>query len=364
MDPDVWTTLAEFWWIGPAVIGAGAVGWFGVRHERRERARRIAYDAAKLDVRAAKEQLSAARTDVKVARADLLRAQAERAASRTSAAEVADARQRLTRAQRELKAASASVRAGRARVTAARAALPTAATAPEDLPLARLIAQHDAVTARWMSYETDAAKALAFPAMSDGRQPPTAAYLTLQAEAMRLRPRGERVTAAEFAAYRRAVAQLEPAFEAAEANAWRLARADGTAPRDQPGPSQASPPAVDWTTLAQNVISRSAESLSRATEAAAAAFEARRDEWAAGGRRQPGNRPNEGRPDGPATRGGRQDAHWRDETTGRGNRPGERRPDGTVARGSDDASPHPATPAAAPPTGDDDAPPWPVPRRG
>jgi hypothetical protein len=316
MDPEVWTTLAEFWWIGPAVMGAGALGWFGVRRERRERARRIAYDAAKLDVRTARGHLAAARTDVKVARADLARAQAERAASHASAAEVADARQRLLRAQREVKAATASVRAGRARVTAARATLPSSATAPEHLPLARLTAEHDAVTARWMSYETDAAKALAFPAMSDGRQPLTAAYLTLQAEAMRLRPRGERVTAAEFAAYRQAVARLEPAFDAAEANAWRLARAEGTAPSDQSGPREAPAPVVDWNALAQNVISRSAESLSRATEAAAAAFEARRD----------------------------------------GMTPG--RPRGR------DAEPPAPQPEPQPRAGDDGTPPWPVPRRG
>ena len=36
---------------------------------------------------------------------------------------------------------------------------------------------HDAVTSRWLEYELDVAKIIAFPAMSDGRQPLTAAFL-------------------------------------------------------------------------------------------------------------------------------------------------------------------------------------------
>lgn len=273
MDPVVWTAIAEFWWVGPTVIGTGAVGWLGVRGGRRQRARRVAYDAARLDVRTARQDLAGARVAAKIARAELARVQAERAASRASTADVTNARQRVQQAQHDVKAASASLRAARARVSATRAALPASSTPPEQLPLAKLIAQHEAVTARWMSYETDAAKAIAFPTLSDGSHPSTAAYLTLQSEALRLRPKGPRVTAAEFAAYRAAVDRVERAFDDAEADAWRIARAAGTAPRDLPGPAPASTAAAPWTVVAQNVIARSAESLSRATEAAAAAFE-------------------------------------------------------------------------------------------
>lgn len=281
MDPFVWTTIAEFWWIGPVVIGTGALGWIGLRHQRTERARRLAYEAAKLELRAARQRSATARGAAKLARAELARVQAERTAAHATSADVAAARRELQSAQREARAATATVRAGRARVTAARAALPSAATPAEELPLARITAAHDAVTARWISYETDAAKVLAFPAMSDGRQPLTAAYLTVQAEAQQLRPRTARVTAAEFAAYREAVERLGRAFDAAEADAWRQARAAGTAPAGsrpasaEPEPSAAAPWATDWSAVAQSVAARSAEALTRAAEAATAAFETR-----------------------------------------------------------------------------------------
>ena len=40
-----------------------------------------------------------------------------------------------------------------------------------------LFAAHDGVTTRWLDYELDVAKLIAYPAMSDGRQPLTAAFL-------------------------------------------------------------------------------------------------------------------------------------------------------------------------------------------
>lgn len=356
MDPVVWATIAEFWWIGPAVIGTGTVGWLGVRHDRRARARRVAYDAARLDVRAAKQELASARTAVKVARADLARVQAERAASRASGADVADARVRYQQAQREAKAAWAGLRAARARVTATRAALPSPATPAADLPLARLIAQHDAVTARWMSYETDAAKTIAFPALSDGRHPPTAAFLTLQAEALHLRPKADRVTAAEFAAYRAAVSRVERAFDTAEADAWRIARASGTASADQfsatSTPSASVPPA-HWTVVAQSMIARSAESLTRATEAAAAAFESAREAAGMAGRATPrSGAPGDAappRPERPRT------------TPPRTEPPSTEPPQPAAGRDTDDP---PAAAPEAPRRGDGPPPVWPVPRRG
>jgi len=288
MDPLVWTTIAEFWWIGPAVIGtgtAGWLGWLGLRHQRAERARRLAHEAAKHELRAARQRSGTARAAARVARAELTRAQAERTASHATSADVARARQELQAAQREARAAVAAVRAARARVTAARIALPRSSAAVEELPLSRLTAAHDAVTARWMEYETDAARLLAFPAMSDGRQPLTAAYLTVRAEATRLRPTTvqvsrSQVTAAQFAAYRDAVQRLERAFDAAEKEAWRQARAAGTAAAGEPSGtrmpsgSEAAGGAM-WATIAQTAVARSAEALHRAADAAAAAIDDR-----------------------------------------------------------------------------------------
>ena len=63
-----------------------------------------------------------------------------------------------------------------------------AAAAHHGTQLERLFASHDAVTARWLDYELDVAKIIAFPAMSDGRQPLTAAFLRAKRIADGLRP--------------------------------------------------------------------------------------------------------------------------------------------------------------------------------
>ncbi len=278
MDP-LWATIAEFWWIGPTLIGAGTLGWLGLRHQRSVNARRIAYDAARRDLRAARTTVTGARVSVKIARAELAQVQAERAASRASSADVATARHELQRAQRDLKSATADVRARRAHVTAARAMLPAGAKDPSALPLAKLMAAHDAVTARWLEYETDPAKLIAFPAMSDGRVRLTAVYLDERATASRLRPASTtaRLPPEAYAASRDAVARLEKAFAAAEAEAWRQARVSGAVPPGSgPGtrddPDQQSPA---WTDVAQSVAQRgrerSADAIARVTEAAATA---------------------------------------------------------------------------------------------
>lgn len=90
--------------------------------------------------------------------------------------------------------------------------------------LARLFAAHDGVTARWLDYELDVAKLIAFPAMSDGRQPLTAAFLRAQRVADGLRPASPkaRVTPAELSEYRNAVADYEVAFDVAERDARRI----------------------------------------------------------------------------------------------------------------------------------------------
>lgn len=329
MDPLVWATIAEFWWIAPATVGTGALGWVGLRRQRAVRQRRLALDAARLDLQTARRASVAARGEARVARAELVRIQAERSASRATSADVAAARQRAQQSQRDARVASAAMRSARARLSAARAARPTAATPIEELPLARVVAAHDAVTARWMEYETDAARVLAFPAMTDARHPLTAAHLTARAEAQRLRPQGSRVTAAEFVAYRDAVHRLEEAFAAAEVHAWREARAAGTAPAGvAPPPDRGSAAgtgsagmrmidAERWGDLAQQAITWSTDSIARATEAL---FE-----------RRPAPTPPPGR-----------------------TAPGRTSPDGTA--------PAPTSPADTPDDPDPD-PVWPVPRR-
>ncbi|WP_243076013.1 hypothetical protein [Microbacterium sp. SS28] len=99
---------------------------------------------------------------------------------------------------------------------------PTVAASASQLE--RLFAEHDAVTARWLEYELDVAKLIAFPAMSDGRQPLTAAFLRAKKVADGRRPLSPkaRLTKAQFAEYRDAVTDYEVAFEVAERDARRI----------------------------------------------------------------------------------------------------------------------------------------------
>ncbi len=90
--------------------------------------------------------------------------------------------------------------------------------------LERLFAAHDAVTARWLEYELDIAKLIAYPAMSDGRQPLTAAFLRAKKMADGLRPATAktRLTRDQLAEYRNAVTDFEVAFDVAERDARRI----------------------------------------------------------------------------------------------------------------------------------------------
>lgn len=277
MDP-LWATIAEFWWIGPATIGTGTLGWLGLRRERRERRRRIELDAARHELRTAKRAATSARAAVRVARAELDRLQAERAIGRASAGDVAAARRQLDRATDEVRVASATARSRRAHVVAARAALPAAGD-DSRLPVTRVMAAHDEIIARWMTYETDPARLIAFPAMTDARQPATAAFLAADKAARELRPSSPhaRVTPAQFTAYRDAVAAAERAFAVAEAEAWKQARAAGDAPpRPQPGDPDAgitgTPVRDQWTIIAQSLTQTA---LARGTEALARVVSAR-----------------------------------------------------------------------------------------
>lgn len=245
-----------------------------LRSERVRNFRRLEVDAAKHELREAQASVARTRGATRVARAEVARLEAERNAGRVAPSEVAAARHQLQVAQREQKAAAAAVRTHRAQLSAARAMLPHASSDPAKLPLARLMAEHDAVTAQWMQYETDPAKLIAFPAMSDVRVPATAHFLIARDEARQLRPETAktRIGLSQYTAYRDAVRRLERSFTVAEREAWRLAGAGVPGQQDA---YAAGPPA--WADVAQNVLSRSAQALSRASEVASAAFERARE---------------------------------------------------------------------------------------
>lgn len=89
--------------------------------------------------------------------------------------------------------------------------------------LARVEARHDEVTHRWLDYELDVSKLISYPAMSDGRQPLTAAFLRAKKVADNLRPTpGEKPTPERLNDYRDAVTDYEVAFELAERDARRV----------------------------------------------------------------------------------------------------------------------------------------------
>lgn len=132
-------------------------------------------------------------------------------------------------AKAELKSAQASARG---RVSPVPLAQPTTDGAPPKpvatgsaaTQLERLMQSHDAVTARWLEYELDVAKLIAYPAMSDGRQALTAAFLRAKRIADGLRPASPkaRLSREQLTEYRNAVADFEVAFDVAERDARRL----------------------------------------------------------------------------------------------------------------------------------------------
>lgn len=278
--------LTEWWWIGPAAAGAGTLGWVGVRRTRQRAlpagatstgdraarawasrplgkaaARRLELDAAQLDLQIARNAVTRGRADVKVADAEVVRAQAERAASRVSADAVTAARARLVDAQRDLRAAAAEVRARRAGVKAAKAMLPAIRSGSAPLPVVHVLAQHDAILARWMAYETDPGLAIDFPAMSDSRSPLLAEFLRAHERAQWLRPASAqtRLEPAEFLAYRDAVRRTSHAFDRAE----RAARHSGGQPSVE-GNDAWSRVASDLAETAQRALARSMDSMGRA----------------------------------------------------------------------------------------------------
>lgn len=100
----------------------------------------------------------------------------------------------------------------------------TPAPVPSNELLTRLFQDHDEITARWLDYELDVGKLIAFPAMSDGRQPLTAAFLRAKKTADALRPASAdaKVTEKQVSEYLDAVGAYAVAFEIAERDARRL----------------------------------------------------------------------------------------------------------------------------------------------
>jgi hypothetical protein len=121
----------------------------------------------------------------------------------------------------EIKAAQIAARGQTRPVTTQIPAQPQ--VTPNQL-LERLFAEHDEITARWLDYELDVAKLIAFPAMSDGRQPLTAAFLRAKKTADALRPASvdAKVSEQQVSEYLDAVGNYAVAFEVAERDARRL----------------------------------------------------------------------------------------------------------------------------------------------
>ncbi|GAA1977634.1 hypothetical protein [Microbacterium pumilum] len=213
--------VESWWWAAPVAAGAGAAGYRAVTTNRR-RARRLELDAAQYEERLAYRSLLAARADSRAAKGDVLATKARRDAP---ASVLAEARRRAAAMKDREWSASLNLRAARSRIQAARVQYHSR-TPGAPLPIEVLVARQDAVTARWLSYETDPAKALAFPQMLDAQHPTTLAFLRAQRDAQELRSAAtsDRVTPTTYLAYRDAVGSAEAAFEEAERDALGIAR--------------------------------------------------------------------------------------------------------------------------------------------
>ncbi|WP_206475380.1 hypothetical protein [Microbacterium sp. KRD172] len=124
----------------------------------------------------------------------------------------------------ELKAAELAARGGQVAPSKKPREIASDARVSSNQLLARLFQEHDEITARWLDYELDVAKLIAFPAMSDGRQPLTAAFLRAKKTADALRPvsADTEVSEQRVSEYLDAVGNYAVAFEIAEKDARRL----------------------------------------------------------------------------------------------------------------------------------------------
>lgn len=213
--------VSTWWWIAPVAATAGASTYAGLT-TRSRRARRLELDAARHEEKQAYRGLVEAKARVRVAQADMLTAKSRGALSPAAL----DAKRELQSAKATERTASLALRASRSRVKAGYVQY-RGASSHDPLPIARLIAVHDAVNARWLTYETDVDKALAYPQLTDPRHPATLVFLRAQREALVKRPAlPERASPEQFAEYRAAVRALEVALIDAE----RKAGVHGTIP--------------------------------------------------------------------------------------------------------------------------------------
>lgn len=92
----------------------------------------------------------------------------------------------------------------------------------------RVLADHDAIEQRWLSYELDAAKLIDFPLMTDMREQVTRDFHTAKRRADGLRPSDTEVLRepVRLAAYRDAVTDFETAFDIALGEAKRRRQQD------------------------------------------------------------------------------------------------------------------------------------------
>ncbi len=185
-----WDFARDFWWLAFPLFGViASIGGAWERGARRRHNRRLEMLHAKAELKAAQ---AAAR-------------------GKTGPIPTNSLGQRVTDA----------VAVGMGSAAPAGTAAPREGQAQQ---LERLFASHDAVTSRWLEYELDVAKLIAFPAMSDGRQPLTAAFLRAKRIADGLRPASvkAKLTSDQLTEYRNAVADYEVAFDLAEREARRL----------------------------------------------------------------------------------------------------------------------------------------------
>lgn len=218
MEP-ILLIVSGWWWVAPAAAGVGAMSYAALT-VRGRRARRIELDAARHEERMAHQALQSAQAELRAAKAEVLAVKAGR-----DARALAEARRRLAVTKQTERSASLHLRAARDRLRAT-ALRYRSMRRDSPHPVAELVARHDAVTARWLEYETDAGKALSFPQMLDPQHPPTLAFLRAQREAQTLRAAAtqDKVTPETYLAYRNAVQAAEAAFDAAEDDALGISR--------------------------------------------------------------------------------------------------------------------------------------------
>jgi hypothetical protein len=243
--------IEGWWWIAPAAAGAGAAGYTAMTTNRR-RARRLELDAARHEERLAYRELQTAKAEVSAAKGAML---AIKSSPGTSLPALVEARRRFARAREAERSSWLALRASRSWLKATDLRY---RSTPRDapLPIAALLGRHDAITARWLAYETDATTALSYPQMLDPQHPATLAFLRAQRDAQTLRAAAteDRVSPQTYLAYRNAVQDAESTFIAAEADARGEVR-DGSP--GLPWVSLAAPLA-DWIPRAADAIGQAA----------------------------------------------------------------------------------------------------------